>query len=125
LRRLGGITIEEVAAQLGISRTGAYDAAGHEIPPTQLPNTDRWVVPEDAAVRMEAYDLRNFTLMSLPEDRRDVQPLKSQADGPATDDEVVVEEAAHAPEVELRELGLGTRGTKQMNDIVERSIRVS
>ena len=89
LRRLAGITVEEVAAQLGISRTSAYEAVRHEIPAIQLPSTDRWVVPEDAAARMEAYDLRNFTLMSLPEHRQEVQPLESDADDPATGDEVV------------------------------------
>lgn len=125
LRRLAGITVEEVAAQLGIGRTGAYDAVPHEIPAIQLPSTDRWVVPEDAAVRMEAYDLRNFTLMSLPEHRQQVQPLESEADDPATDDEVVAEDAANVSEVQPRDFGLGTRGTTQKSDIVERAIRIS
>jgi excisionase family DNA binding protein len=124
LRRLAGITVEEVAAQLGIGRSGAYEAVrNRQIPAIQLPSTDRWVVPEDAAARMEAYDLRNFTLMSLPEDRREFQPLKSEADDPATDDEVVAEDAANVREVEPRDLGLGTRGTKQKSDIVERGVR--
>jgi hypothetical protein len=125
LRRLTGITVEAVAPQLGISRTGAYEAVRHEIPAIQLPGTDRWVVPEDAAVRMEAYDLRNFTPMSLPEHGQEVQPLESEADDPATDDEVVAEDAANVSEVQPRDLGRGTRGTTQKSDIVERAIRAS
>jgi hypothetical protein len=118
LRRLAGITVEEVAAQLGIGRSGAYEAVRNDqIPAIQLPSTDRWVVPEDAAAQMERYDLGKFTPMSLPEDRREVQPLESDADDLATIDEVVAEGAANVPEVELRGLGLGTRGTKQMSDI--------
>ena len=109
LRRLAGITVEAVAEQLGMGRSSAYKAVGnHEIPAIQLPGTDRWVVPEDAAARMEAYDLRNFTLMSLPEHRQEVQPLNSEADDPATDDEVVAEDAANIREVQPRDLGLGT-----------------
>jgi hypothetical protein len=124
LRRLAGITVEEVAAQLGIGRSGAYEAVRNfQIPAIQLPSTDRWVVPEDAAARMEAYDLRNFTLMSLPEDRREVQPLKSEADDPATDDEVVADDVANVREVEPRDLGLRTQGTKQKSDIVGRGVR--
>jgi hypothetical protein len=126
LRKLNGITVEEVAAQLGLGRTAGYQAVRkHQIPARRLPNSDRWIVPEDVVAQMEAYDLRNFTLMSLPEDRREVQPLKSEADDPATDDEVVVEDAANVREVEPGDLSLGTRGTKQMSDIVERAVRVS
>jgi hypothetical protein len=113
LRRLAGITVEEVAAQLGICRTGAYEAVGQEIPAIELPSTDRWVVPEDAAVRMEAYDLRNFTLMSLPEHRQEVQPLESEADDPATDDEVVVEDAANVGEVSPAILASGPEGRRK------------
>ena len=126
LRGLAGITVEEVAAQLGIGRSGAYEAVrNHQIPAIQLPGTDRWVIPADAAAQMEAYDLKNFTLMSSREDRREVQPLKSEADDPATGEEVVAEDAADGREVELRDLGLGTRGTTQKSDIVKRAIRVS
>ena len=71
---------------------------------------------------MEAYDLRNFTLMSLPEHRQEVQPLNSEADNPATDHEVVAEDAANIREVEPRDLGLGTRGTTQKSNVVERAL---
>jgi len=113
LRRLAGITVEAVAPQLGISRTGAYEAVGHEIPAIQLPGTDRRVVPEDAAVRMEAYDLKNFTLMSLPEHRQEDQPLESEADDPATDDKVVVEDAANAAKCSPAILASGPEGRRK------------
>ena len=74
---------------------------------------------------MEAYDLRNFTLMSLPEHRQEVQPLKSEADNPATDDEVVAEDAANVREVAApRSLASGPRGTTQKSNVVERAIQV-
>ena len=101
LRELAGITIEAIAEQLGMGRSSGYKAVGnHEIPAIQLPGSDRWVVPEDAAARMEAYDLRNFRLMSLPEHRQEVRPLNSEADNPATDHEVVAEDAANIREVD-------------------------
>ncbi|MGA8756869.1 MAG: hypothetical protein WB611_11155 [Stellaceae bacterium] len=109
LRQLAGITIEAIAEQLGMGRSSGYKAVGnHEIPAIQLPGSDRWVVPADAAARMEAYDLRNFRL-TLPEHRQEeVQPLKSEADNPATDHEVAVENAANIREEEPRDLGLRT-----------------
>jgi hypothetical protein len=92
LRELAGITVEEVSAQLGIGRSGAYEAVRkHQIPAIQLPNTDRWVVPEDVVAQMEAYDLRTLKLMSLSEDRREVQ-LYTGSDDPATDNDAVEEE---------------------------------
>ena len=112
LRRLAGITVEAGRRAARHRPHGCVRGrCNHEIPAIQLPSTDRWVVPEDAAVRMEAYDLSNFTLMSLPEHRQEVQPLNSEADNPATGHEVVAEDAANTREVELRDLGLATRGT--------------
>ena len=61
LRRLSGITVEEVAAQLGLGRTAGYQAVrNHQIPARRLPNIDRWIVPEDVVAQMEACDLGNL-----------------------------------------------------------------
>jgi excisionase family DNA binding protein len=66
LRRLAGITVEEVAAQLGIGRSGAYEAVrNHQIPAIQLPSTDRWVIPRTRQAMRPTQELR---AASLPED---------------------------------------------------------
>ena len=69
LRGLSGITVEEVAAQLGLGRTAGYQAVrNHQIPARKLPNCDRWIVPEDVVARMEAYDLAKLPRAQLSED---------------------------------------------------------
>jgi len=69
LRQLSGITVEEVAAQLGLGRTAGYEAVrNHQIPARKLPNLDRWVVPEDVVAQMEAYDLEHLPPESLSAD---------------------------------------------------------
>jgi hypothetical protein len=61
LRRLSGITVEEVAAQLGLGRTAGYQAVrNHQIPARKLPKINRWIVPEDVVAQMEACDLGNL-----------------------------------------------------------------
>jgi hypothetical protein len=69
LRKLGGITVEKVAAQLGMGRTAGYDAVrNHQIPARKLPNIDRWIIPEDVVLRMEASDLGNLPPAPLSKD---------------------------------------------------------
>ena len=69
LRRLSGITVEEVAAQLGLGRTAGYQAVrNRQIPARKLPNSDRWVVPEDVVAQMEVYDLKNLPTAPLSDD---------------------------------------------------------
>ena len=69
LRQLSGITVEEVAAQLGLGRTAGYEAVrNHQIPARKLPNLDRWVVPEDVVAQMEVYDLKNLPTAPLSDD---------------------------------------------------------
>lgn len=61
LRRLSGITVETVAAQVGLGRTAGYQAVrNQQIPATKLPNSDRWIVPADVVAQMETYDLGNL-----------------------------------------------------------------
>ena len=58
LRKLSAIRVEQVAAQLALGRSAAFEAVrNRQIPGRKLPNTDRWIVPEDVVARMEAYDL--------------------------------------------------------------------
>jgi hypothetical protein len=67
LRRLSGITVEEVAAELGLGRTAGYEAVrNHQLPAVKLPNLNRWVVPEDVVGQMEAYDLKNLPTAHCP-----------------------------------------------------------
>ena len=88
LRGLSGITVEEVAAQLGLGRTAGYQAVrNHQIPARKLPNSDRWVVPEDVVARMEAYDLANLPRAQLSEDLCQSRSPRSEAQNETTDDE--------------------------------------
>jgi hypothetical protein len=88
LRRLSGIRVEQVGVQLGLGRSAVYAGVHrHEIPARRLPDSDRWVVPEDAAAQVEAYDLGNSRPAPLSEDRRDGQPPGSDASDTAADDE--------------------------------------
>lgn len=58
LRKLSAIRVEQVAAQFALGRSAAFEAVrSHQIPGRKLPNTDRWIVPEDVVARMETYDL--------------------------------------------------------------------
>ena len=58
LRRLRGTTAEQVGEQLGLGHTATYQALhNHHIPARRLPDTDRYIIPEDVVRRMEAYDL--------------------------------------------------------------------
>ena len=69
LRRLSGITVEEVAAELGLGRTAGYQGVrNHQVPAVKLPNLDRWVVPEDVVAQMEVYDLKNLPTAPLSDD---------------------------------------------------------
>jgi len=128
LRRLAGITVQEVAAQLGIGRSAAYEAVRkHQIPAKQLPRTDRWVVPEDVVAQMQAYDLTNFTPMSLTEHPRGVQPLNTRASDPGTDDEAAAETSTgHAGKIrQVEHRGLGTCDSRSdaMSHVVGRAVR--
>jgi predicted DNA-binding transcriptional regulator AlpA len=88
LRMLSGIRVEHVGEQLGLGRSAAYAAVDrHEIPARRLPDSDRWVVPEDAAAQMEAYDLDNSRSAPLSEEARDPRPPGSDVTGTTTDDE--------------------------------------
>src|SRR5262249_28596013 len=70
LRRLSGIRIEEVAAMLSLSRTSAYDAARkRQIPARKLPNSGRWIIPEDAVRQMEACDSASLPPSAIGENR--------------------------------------------------------
>jgi hypothetical protein len=87
LRWLAGITVEEVAAKLGTGRSSAYESVrNHQIPAIQLPHTDRWVVPEDAATQMEAYDLRN---LGVGESRPSRAMQKAWGENPPSSDETL------------------------------------
>jgi hypothetical protein len=90
LRKLSGITVEAVAAQLGLGRTAGYEAVrNHQIPARKLPNLDRWIVPEDVVAQMEAYDLGNLPPASLSAD--ECRPCSPYCEGK---DQVTDNEAA-------------------------------
>lgn len=70
LRRLSGIRVEEVASMLGLGRTSGYEAARkRQIPARKLPDSDRWIIPEDVVRQMEAYDIGNLAPVLQGEDR--------------------------------------------------------
>jgi hypothetical protein len=93
LRKLTGITVEAVAAQLGLGRTAGYEAVrNHQIPARKLPNLDRWVVPEDVVAQMEAYDLRNLPPVSLSSDGCRPGSPNCEGEDRVTDDEAVGED---------------------------------
>lgn len=93
LRKLSGITVEAVAAQLGLGRTAGYEAVrNHQIPARKLPNLDRWVVPEDVVAQMEAYDLANFPRVSLSADGCRPGSPHCEGEDRVTDDEAVGED---------------------------------
>jgi excisionase family DNA binding protein len=78
LRRLGGITVEEVASLLGLGRTSAYEVVrNRQIPARKLPSSDRWIIPEDVIAQIEAYDIGNLAAAALDKDRRS-DPLKAR-----------------------------------------------
>jgi hypothetical protein len=90
---LSGITVEEVAAQLGLGRTAGYEAVrNHQIPARKLPNSDRWVVPEDVVTQMEAYDLGNLPLATLSADGCRSRSPHCKSQDPMTDDEAIGED---------------------------------
>ena len=93
LRRLSGITVEEVAAQLGLGRTAGYQAVrNRQIPARKLPNSDRWVVPEDVVAQMEAYDLANLPPAPLSEDGCRSPAPYCEREGPVSANEAVGED---------------------------------
>jgi hypothetical protein len=81
LRRLSGITVEDVAGQLGLGRTAGYQAVrNNQIPAVKLPNLNRWVVPEDVVAQMEAYDLKNLPTAPLSADECRSRPPDCKAE---------------------------------------------
>jgi hypothetical protein len=87
LRRLGGIRVEEVASMLGLGRTSGYEAARkRQIPARKLPDSDRWIIPEDVVRQMEASDIGNLP-PAIGEDRSRPGSQRSEVDDPATDGE--------------------------------------
>jgi hypothetical protein len=87
LRRLGGVRVEEVASLLGLSRTSGYEAARkRQIPVRKLPNSDRWIIPEDVVAQMEAYDIGNLPALE-GEDRPEPSSERCDVDRPQADDE--------------------------------------
>jgi hypothetical protein len=90
LSKLSGITIEAVAAQLGLGRTAGYEAVRkHQIPAIKLPRSDRWVVPEDAVAQMEAYDLSNLPAAPLSADGCRSRSPHCKAEDQVADNEAV------------------------------------
>jgi excisionase family DNA binding protein len=70
LRNLSAIRVEQVAAQLALGRSAAFEAVrNHQIPGRKLPNTDRWVIPEDVVARIEAYGLGELATAPSHQDR--------------------------------------------------------
>ena len=87
LRRLSGVRVEEVASLLGLSRSSGYEAARkRQIPARKLPNSDRWIIPEDVVAQMEAYDIANLPALQ-GEDRPEPSSQRCDVDGPQADDE--------------------------------------
>jgi hypothetical protein len=87
LRRLNGIRVEEVAAMLSLGRTSTYDAARkRQIPARKLPNSDRWIIPEDAVGQMEAHDSASLPPGAIGEDGSRPGPERGEVDDPETDD---------------------------------------
>ena len=70
LRKLSAIRVEQVAAQLALGRSAAFEAVrNHQIPGRKLPITDRWIVPEDVVARTEANDLGELAATPAHTDR--------------------------------------------------------
>jgi hypothetical protein len=87
LRSLSGIRVEEVAAMLSLSRTSAYAAARkRQIPARKLPNSDRWIIPEDAVRQMEACDSASMPFGAIGENRSRPSSEPSEVDDWETDD---------------------------------------
>ena len=87
LRRLSGVRVEEVASLLGLSRSSGYEAARkRQIPARKLPNSDRWIIPEDIVAQMEAYDIANLPALQR-KDRPEPSSQRCDVDGPQADDE--------------------------------------
>ena len=92
LRKLSGITVEAVAAQLGLGRTGGYQAVrNRQIPAVKLPNSDRWIVPEDVVAQMEAYDLVNLPTAPMWEEPCRSSLSHSELQDGTTDDKAASE----------------------------------
>ena len=93
LRRLNGIRVEEVASLLGLSRTSAYDAARkRQIPARKLPNSDRWIIPQDAVGQMEAHDSVSLARGAINEDRSLFGFERREIENAKTDDEAAGED---------------------------------
>ena len=95
LRKLSAIRVEQVAAQLALGRSAAFEAVrNHQIPGRKLPGTDRWILPEDVVARMETHDLGSWALAPLSADRCEARSphraAEASAEGTKPPSETVV-----------------------------------